>query len=66
VPGIRVYGMLCLKTGASKKRRAKMLSGFQTVGADAEADLNDVDGDLAALPQFPPQWESFAASLSDL
>jgi hypothetical protein len=62
VPGIRVYGMLCLKSG-TKKRRAKMLSGFEHA---AETAGVPEDEGAADVPNFPSQWEKFAASLSDL
>ena len=58
--------MLCLKTNTVKKRRAKMLPGFQSVGTADDADLNEIEGmDSSDVPNFPPQWETFAASLSD-
>ena len=43
-----------------------MLPGFQSVGTADDADLNEIEGmDSSDVPNFPPQWETFAASLSD-
>jgi hypothetical protein len=67
VPGIRVYGMLCLKS-TTKKRRAKMLSGFGLTAANPEEEeeaFNEIEEGALTLPSFPTEWETFADSLSD-
>jgi hypothetical protein len=69
VPGIRVYGMLCLKS-TTKKRRAKMLAGFGLTAANPEEEeeeeaFNEIEEGALTLPSFPTEWETFADSLSD-
>lgn len=51
VPGIRVYGMLCLKKDAVR-RRGKMLSGFSEKKK------------TKSLPKFPRVWEEVAERLT--
>ena len=46
VPGIRVYGMLCLVNGKKRRRKARVMWGGERV----EAETN---------PAFPPVPEHF-------
>ena len=60
VPGIRVYGMLCLKK-QFRRRGSKQLPGFSAAG---ELAGNSVDFQHP-LPTFPAQWETVAKTLSE-
>jgi hypothetical protein len=59
--------MLCLKS-TTKKRRAKMLSGFGLTATNPEEEeeaFNEIEEGALTLPSFPTEWETFAESLSD-